>query len=125
MRLVEDHRVHLGQDAGVGGMVGSVLDGQVGEEQVVIDNDDVAAHGLAVHFGDEAAVKNAALLSQTGLGTRVELVPQQTGLGKRRKFRPVSARGGRLPCGDRPVLVDFLESGENRAIRESIELLAA
>ena len=55
VRLVEDDRGGFGQNAGVGRAGGLLLDGEVGEEQVVVDDDDVRLEGLAPHLGDEAA----------------------------------------------------------------------
>ena len=55
VRLVEDDRGGFGQNAGVGRAGGLLLDGEVGEEQVVVDDDDVGLEGAAAHLGDEAA----------------------------------------------------------------------
>ena len=41
VRLVEDDGRGLGQNAGVGRAGGLLLDGEVGEEEVVVDDDDV------------------------------------------------------------------------------------
>ena len=55
VRLVEDHRRGLGQNARVGRAGGLLLDGEVGEEEMVVDDDDVRFQRLAPHLGDEAA----------------------------------------------------------------------
>jgi hypothetical protein len=43
------------------------LDGEVGEEQMVVDDDDVAGNGAALHFCDEAAIELRALLASAEL----------------------------------------------------------
>ena len=50
MGLVEDDDGGFGEDAGVGCAGGLLLDGEVGEEEVVVDDDDVGLEGLAAHL---------------------------------------------------------------------------
>ena len=84
MRLVEDDRGSLGKDAGVGRAGGLLFDGEVGEEQVVVDDDDVRLESLAAHLGDEAAVVIRAGAAQTGFGAGIEFLPEGAGLGHAR-----------------------------------------
>jgi hypothetical protein len=81
VRLVEDHGGSLGQDAGIGRAPGLLLDGEVGEEEVVVDDDEVGLEGLAAHLGDEAAAVIGAGLAEAGIAAGVELVPQRARLG--------------------------------------------
>ena len=60
VRFVEHHGVIFGQDAA---LVLLVAQREVGEEQVVIDDDDVAFERALVHQGDEAALELRALLA--------------------------------------------------------------
>ena len=123
--FVEDHRADLGQNAGIGRVLGLLLDGEIGEEQMMIDDDDVALHRLAPHFGDEAFVPGAAFLAEAGVGARVELVPERAGFGQRREFGTVAGLRHLLPGGDGAVVLDLLQSAEHRLVGEVVELLAA
>ncbi len=125
MGFVENHGARLRQDSGIGRILSLLLDRQVGEKQVMVDDDDVALHRLAVHLGDEAAVPGAALLSQAGIGAGVDLVPERAGLGKRRQFGPVAGIRHFLPGGDGAVVLDLLQSAEHGLVGQVVELLAA
>jgi hypothetical protein len=57
--LIEDHGGVFGDNAAVLVLLG----GEVGEEEVVIDDDNVALGGLAAHGGEEATVELGALLA--------------------------------------------------------------
>ena len=92
---------------------------------MMVDDDDVALHRLAMHFGDEAAVPGAAFLSQAGVGAGVNLVPERAGFGKRCQFGAVAGIRHLLPGGDGAVVLDLLQSAEHGLIGEVIELLAA
>ena len=56
VRFVEDHGVVIGQDLPLVG----AANGEIGEEEVVVDDDDVGIVGALVHQGDEAAVELGA-----------------------------------------------------------------
>ena len=88
--FVENHGAGLGQNSGIGRVLGLLLDREIGKKQMMVDDDDVALHRLAMHLGDEAAVPGAAFLSQAGVGAGVDLVPERAGLGKRRQFGAVA-----------------------------------
>ena len=92
VRFVENHRGRFGKDSGVGRAIGLQLDGEIGEEQMMVDDDDVALHRAAPHFGDEAALKLAALLAGAGIGARIELVPEQAGFGQFGEFGAIAGR---------------------------------
>ena len=69
--LVEDDGGGFGEDAGVGGIGGLLLDGEVGEEEVVVDDDDVGFERFAAHGGDEAVLPVGAGLAEAGFGAGV------------------------------------------------------
>src|SRR5258708_4033058 len=92
---------------------------------MMVDDDDVALRRPAVHFGDEALVPRTALLSQASVRARVQFVPQGARLWQRRQLRPVAARGGLLPRGNRAILLDFVQAAEHRLTCEVVELFAA
>ena len=123
--FVENHGADLRQDSGIGRILGLLLDGKIGEEQMMVDDDDVALHRPAVHLGDEAAVPGAALLSQAGVGTGVELVPESAGFRKRCQFGLVSRLRDLLPGRDGAVVLDLLQTAEHGLIGKVIQLLAA
>ncbi len=77
---------------------------------MVIDDDDVALHRAAVHFGDEAFVEGTAFLAEAGVGTRVQLVPEHAGLGQRGQFGAVAGMGDFLPGGDGAVVLNLLQA---------------
>jgi hypothetical protein len=56
VRLVEDHDPCVGKDACVGGAFGLLFDSEIGKEQVMIDDHDVAFRGATPHLGNEALV---------------------------------------------------------------------
>ena len=76
VRLVEDDGAGGGKDAGIGGRRGLQLDGHVGEEEMVVDDDDVGLERLAPHRGDEAA-------SQSGQVWPRQASPRASSLGHR------------------------------------------
>ena len=72
VRLVEHDRVILGQNA-AGQLL--ILQRQIGEEEMVIDDDDVALGRALVHQRDEAALELLALLAGAQIAARVDLGP--------------------------------------------------
>ena len=123
--FVKDDGPGLRQNSGIGRVLGLLLDRKIGKEQVMIDDDDVALHRFAVHFGDEAAVPGAAFLTQAGIGAGVDLVPERAGFGKRRQLGAVSGLRHLLPGGDGAVVLDLFQSAEHGLVGEVVELLAA
>ncbi len=76
MGLVEDDHGGVGEDANIGGVASPLLDIEVGEEEVVIDDDEFGLYGLAAHRGDEAVLEVGAGLAEADLAAGVELGPQ-------------------------------------------------
>src|ERR1700721_2385764 len=108
MGFVKDPRPGFRQNPCVGGALSLQLDGEVSEEQMMIDDNNVALHSAAPHFSDEAALPLAALLPSASIGARIQFVPKRTGLGQFSKFRAVASRGRFLPRGNRAILLDLL-----------------
>src|ERR1700680_4657168 len=117
MRFVENNRAALGKHTGVGRALSFEFDGKIGEEQMMIDDDDVALRGAAPHLGDEAMLPLFAFLAETSISTRIELVPKSAGLGQFRKFGAVTCMRGLFPCGDGAVLFDLFQTAEHGLIR--------
>ena len=123
--FVEDDDGGFGEDAGVGGSGGLLLDGKVGEEEVVIDDDEVGLEGLAAHLGDEAGLPVGAGLAEADLGAGVELVPERGGLREVVDLGAIAGFGGALPLEDGVELRDVVEAGEDGVVAEGVELLLA
>src|SRR5664280_3656500 len=123
--FVEDDDTSVGQNPGVGRTVLGCFDRQVGAEQVMIDDDDVALGGAAAHLGNETAVKLLALGADTAVGARVEFGPQMAVLRQFGQLRAVAGFGGLLPVADDAKLVDFFQPVQHRLIGEVVELLTA
>ena len=69
--LVEDDGGGFGKNAGVGSVGCLLFDGEVGEEEVVVDDDDVGLERFAAHGGDEAVLPVGAGLAEAGFGAGV------------------------------------------------------
>ena len=123
--FIEDDGTALGKNAGIGSAVGFELDGEVGEEKMVVDDDDVAFGGAPTHLGDEAALVLFAFLTEAGIGAGVEFVPEHTGFGQFGEFGAVAGTSGFFPGGDGAVLFDFIEAGKNGLIGEIVKFLPA
>ena len=114
MRFVEDDRANLRQNTRIRRVVGLLLDREIGEKQMVIDDDDVALHCPAVHFRDETFIPRAALLANASVGACVDLVPERAGLGQFREFRPVSGLRRFLPRGNCTIVLDLFQTAQHR-----------
>jgi hypothetical protein len=82
--FVENDRSGLRENAGIGSVFGLLLDRQIGEEKMVIDDDDVTLRRPAVHFRDEALVEGTAFLAKTRVRARIQFVPEHAGFWKSR-----------------------------------------
>ena len=120
--LVEDHGVILGEDAA---LVVRASECEVGEEQVVVDDDDVAFLGALVHQGEEAALEVGALLPGAQLAARVELGPGRAVLGQLPDLGAVAEFGGLFPLADNLEIGDLFEAGKHRLLIGVVDFLAA
>jgi hypothetical protein len=65
MSLIKDDGSGFRQNPGIGSTVSLHLDGEIGEEEVVVDDDDVAFGCPLVHSREEAALEGGAFLPRT------------------------------------------------------------
>src|ERR1017187_1084957 len=122
VRLVEHHGMVVGQDAA---LVVLILEGEIGEEKVVVDDDDVAFQRPLVHQRDETAVVVGTLLAAAQFGPGVDLRPGGGGLGKALDFGAVAELAGLFPLADDFEIGDFLQAGEHRGVLRVVDLLVA
>ena len=125
MRLVKDDGAGFGEDSGVGGVGGLLLDGEVGEEEVVVDDDDVGLERFAAHGGDETVLPVWTGLAEASFGAGVEFGPEGRVFGEGVDLGAVAGFGGLLPLGDVVELVDLFEAGEEGVAGEGVELVFA
>ena len=125
VRLVEDHHAGIRQHSGIRRAIGSGLDRQVGAEQVMVDDDDVALGGAPPHLGDEAAIELLAIGADAAVGARVQLGPQVAVLRQLGQFGAIAGLGRLLPVADDAELVDLFQSVQHRLAGEVVKLLAA
>ena len=126
MRFVEDHHARIGQHTGIGRAIGRRFDGQVGAEQMMVDDDDVALGGAPPHLGDEAALELLAFASRcSGRCARPACGHSVAVLRQLGQFGAVASCGGLLPVADDAEVVDFLQPVEHRLVGQVVEFLAA
>src|ERR1022692_1072964 len=125
VRFVEDDDAGVWQYTSVGRVVFGRFDRQVGAEQVMIDDDDVALGGAAAHLGDKAAVELLALRADAAVGARIQLGPQMAVLRQLGQLRAVASFGGLLPVAEDAEVTDLFQSVQQRLGGEVVELLAA
>ena len=123
--LVEDDGGRFRENAGVGSVAGGETDRSVGEEEMVIDDDQVGLEGPAAHLGDEAAAVVGACAAETGFRAGIELVPEGGGLGEGGKLGAVAGFSDLLPLSDLAVLFDLVEARKNGLVAEGEEFAAA
>src|ERR1700733_12976476 len=121
VRFVENYRGVFRNDAAE--VV--VLHRQVREEQMVIDDDDVALVRAAVHFGEKAALELLALLAGAEFAAGVHLQPGGTGLGQRFDLGAIASSGGLLPFANNLKVGDFFQAVENGFAVGVVDLLTA
>ena len=121
MGFVENDSLVVGDDRGV------VVfpECEVGEKEVVVDDDDVGFGGPLMHQSDEAAVELFALLAGAELAAGVEMVPDGAVLRELLELGAVSGFGLLFPGADELEVLDFDESGKGGALLGFVELLAA
>src|SRR5262249_7073563 len=106
VRFVEYNRRILRQD----GSVVSVSQREIGEEQVMVYDDDVCIQGFATHSSDKTNVEIRTALAKTGLCTRVNLRPESEAFGQIGELRPVTGLALRRPLADSLEVVDVFKA---------------
>src|SRR5437762_2215488 len=104
MGLVEDDRCSFRKNACVRGACRLLFDGEVSEEEMVVDDDEVALDGPAAHLRDEAALEVRAGLAQARLSSGIEFGPERRRLRQNGQLSTVAGLGGLFPFGDLAVL---------------------
>ena len=89
MGFVEDHGGVFREDAAE--IV--VLEGQVGEKQMMIDDDEIGFLGALVHGGDKTLVEVIAFLAGADVSAGVEAGPQIGIVGKKSELAAVAGFG--------------------------------
>src|ERR1700730_13445179 len=100
-----------------------MADGKVGEEKMMIDNDEVRLLGPLVHGGDEAALEFRALLAGAKVAACVDAVPHFGTIGKKRELAAVARFGQLLPVADLREPIDFIEPLQSRLALHQVNLL--
>src|SRR5262249_2056550 len=102
-----------------------VLQRQIGKEEVMVDDDDVALLRPLVHEGEEAALELLALLPAAQIAPRVQLRPSRALLRQRLDFGAVAEFGGLFPFANDLEVGGFLEAGQDRLPVGVVDFLAA
>ena len=121
MGFVEDDGFVVRDDAGE--VV--LFDGEIGEEQVVVDDDDVRRQRPALHFGDETAFELGAFLAGAEFAAGVHLGPGGGGFRERLDLGPVAGFRVLFPLADDLEIGDLFQAGEDRLPLGVVDLLAA
>ena len=98
---------------------------EIGEEQVVIDDDDVAFLRALVHQRDEAALELGHFWPVHRSRARVDLGPGGAGFGQRLDLGAIADFGGLLPLADDLEIGDLFQAGEHRLLFGVVDLLPA
>ena len=120
--FVEHHGVVFGEDAA---FVGLVAEREIGEEQVMVDDDDVAFLCALVHQGQEAALEVGALLPRAHVAAGIELGPGGAVFGQLLDFGAVAELRGLLPLADDLEIGDLFQPGECRLLIGVVDFLPA
>ena len=97
MRLVDDRVVALGDHLAVG----ALPDRRVGAEQVMVDDHHVRFRRALAHFRDVAFAVLRAVVAETGLRLRRNVVPQRRILLEPAELRAIAGVGAAPPFIDR------------------------
>ena len=121
VRFIEDHGRVLWDDASEL----LVLHRQVGEEQMVVDDDDVALVRPLVHLRNEAAFELLALLAGAELASGIHFVPSRAVFGQSLDLGAVAGGGGLFPFANDLKVGDLFQARENRLAFGVVNLLPA
>ena len=126
VRFIEHHRMIFRQDAAFGvAILQHLFQGQVGKEQVMVDDDDVARLRPLVHQRQEAALELFALLAGAKVAARVDFGPRGRRFGQLLDLRAVADFSGVLPGLDDLEIGHFFQTGEYRLVVGIVDLLPA
>ena len=125
MGLVEYDDPRIGKHACIRCTISSRFDRQIGTEQMMIDDDDVAFRCPPAHLGDEAAIELLALCSNAAIGAGIEFRPQRAVFRQLRQFGAIARLGCLLPVVNNSKLIDLLQPIQHRLRRQVVKPLAA
>ena len=109
VRLVEDNSRIVGKNSAEC----LIPNCEIGKEQVMIHNDDVALERAAVHFSDKATIELLALLAGAEIASRIQLPPGATVLRQFTQFAAVSRFRFKLPSPDELGVSHLLQPGKD------------
>ena len=121
VRLVEDQGGVIGQQPGIL----RLPQGEVGEKEMVIDDEDVGLRRALAHQGDVAAVELLALLAGASLTARINPRPELARVRQVFELGAVAALRVLLPLANLDVEVHLFHAGEYRLLFDVVELLPA
>src|SRR5262249_17135193 len=122
MSLIENDGVIFGQDAA---FIVFVLQRQIGEEEVMVHNDDVAFERALMHGGDEAALEIRTLLPGAEIAAGIDLSPGGPGFGQRFDVGAISEFRGFFPSADDLEIGQLFQAREHRLLFSIVDFLAA
>ena len=98
MRFIDDHGVGARQQLAEP----VVLQREIGEQQVMVDDDDFCRLCTAARLDDEAAIDELALAAEAIVDRRRDLRAQRVIVGQVLELRQVAARARLAPRVERP-----------------------
>ena len=119
--LVEDHRVARGQELGQA----LVAQHHVGEEQVMVDDDDVRGHGVGARLHHEALPVVRAVRAEAVLARRRDQRPDRGVLGDVGELGAVASVGGACKGDDLAEVPGVLARGHAVVARRALEVVVA
>ena len=102
-----------------------LADGEIGEKEMVVDDDQVRFMSPLVHRGDEAALEFRALLPGAEVAARVDAIPKLGVVGKERQLAAITRFGQLLPVAYLREPVDLVDSFQNRLALHLMDLVPA
>jgi len=102
-----------------------LFQGQVGEKEVMVDDNQVRVFGALVHGGQETLLKFGALLAGAGVAARVNARPQFGVVRQKGEFRAVAGFREARPVLDLPESVHFLHAAQDRLVGHGVHFCEA
>ena len=121
MRFIENDGGIFGQDRAE--IV--LADGEIGEKEMMIDDDQVGFVRPLVHRRDEATLKFRALLPGTQVAARVDAIPKLGVVGQERQFAAIAGFRQLLPVFNLRKPVDFVDPFQDRLALHLMDFLPA
>ncbi len=100
-------------------------EGEVGEEKMVIDDDEIGVFGASLHGGEEALFEFRTLFPGAGITTGVDARPEVGIVGEKREFGAIAGFGDLGPFLNLFEGVEFFEAAKHGLIGKGVQLGAA